>query len=79
MKPQLGLFSYVIGIDPGDAENRLAFCQFLSGLIEADPGIMDRILWTDESTYGRIGMFNQHNEHYWAHENPNVVREGKYF
>ncbi|XP_058804559.1 uncharacterized protein LOC131671826 [Phymastichus coffea] len=61
-----------------DAQNRIVFCQFLLNEIDADPGFMDRILWTDESTYVRKGMFNQHNEHQWAHENPHMAREDRF-
>ncbi|XP_058810116.1 uncharacterized protein LOC131675224 [Phymastichus coffea] len=72
----IGYFSEEALENERDAQNRIAFCQFLLNEIYADPGFMDRILWTDESTYVRKGMFNQHNEHQWAHENPHVAREG---
>ena len=63
--------------EEGDRENRLVFSNMIVTEHEQDPRILDRILWMDESTYGRTaGMLNPHNEHYWAHENPFLAREG---
>ncbi|MEX7539396.1 hypothetical protein SGI37_20480, partial [Providencia rettgeri] len=31
------------------------------------------ILWTNEATFTRAGIFNKKNAHYWAHENPNLT------
>jgi hypothetical protein len=31
------------------------------------------ILWTDESYFSQDGIFNQHNNHIWATENPFAV------
>ena len=59
-----------------DYEERLIFCNMLINGYEQDPTILSRILWTDEATYLRTGMANPHNEHYWAHENPLLAREG---
>ncbi|XP_058810561.1 histone-lysine N-methyltransferase SETMAR-like [Phymastichus coffea] len=64
-------------LEPGDPQQRLRYCHWLVDAVDEDPNILDRILWTDESTFGRIGMFNQHNEHVWAHENPFAVREDR--
>lgn len=32
------------------------------------------IIWTDESTFTRVGMYNQRNTHMWMHENPHACR-----
>lgn len=53
-------------IDP-DKPARVAFCNwFLSE--------RPLVLWTDEATFGRVGLFNTRNEHTWAYENPHEVR-----
>lgn len=52
---------------PTDYEPRLRFCRWL---VE-EPG--RKILWTDESTFSRVGLFNIHNAHWWSYENPRAV------
>lgn len=36
--------------------------------------VLPLILWTDEVTFTRNGTLNFHNTHYWANDNPKVVR-----
>jgi hypothetical protein len=38
-----------------------------------DPRFIQNILWTDESYFSQDGIFNQHNNHIWATENPFAV------
>jgi hypothetical protein len=33
------------------------------------------ILWTDEGRFTRGGVFNVHNNHLWAGNNPHAIRE----
>lgn len=40
-----------------------------------DNRFYNRILFTDDSLLTRKGIFNAHNMHYWAEENPFVIRE----
>lgn len=53
----------------GDEVRRINFCHWLV----QHPNL--NILWTDESTFTRIGLFNIHNEHWWTYNNPHVIRE----
>lgn len=46
---------------------RLEFCQWL--LVG-----MRNIIFTDECTFTRIGLYNTRNEHVWSRENPHAVR-----
>lgn len=52
-----------------DPRARMSLCQWL---IEHPH---ENILWTDESTFTRAGMFNIHNEHWWARNNLHLIRE----
>lgn len=52
-----------------DSEARIRFCQWLI----ANPAV--NILWTDESTFTRVGIFNIHNEHWWTMNNPHLIKE----
>lgn len=56
---------------------RLNYCQWLLNKIEEDSDFLSQICWTDESTFTRNGMWNQHNLHHWApkNQNPRVWRE----
>lgn len=59
----------VHALNENDPQNRIAFCQWLIDNQDKN------ILWTDEATFTRIGIFNQRNEHFWALNNPHVIRE----
>jgi hypothetical protein len=39
------------------------------------PNFLSRILFSDESTFGRQGYYNVHNWHIWAGENPKAFQE----
>lgn len=61
--------------DPG---RRINFCEGMINRFQADPGLMDRILWSDECTFTVNGMFNNKNFVYWRDENPFNVRATKH-
>lgn len=42
-----------------------------------DPEFINKILWTDESTFKKDGFMNMHNLHSYALENPHSMREQK--
>lgn len=52
-----------------DCEPRLQLCRWILD----HPNV--NILFSDESMFTRIGIFNSHNEHWWAYRNPNLARE----
>ena len=58
-----------------DPAQRSNFCRTFIDRAEADQNYVPRILWTDESTFTRDGMYNTHNYHCWAGENPNLIWE----
>lgn len=61
-------FTRVQELKPLDLPPRVEFCRWLL----QDP--TRSILWTDESTFTRVGLFNIHNAHWWTTENPHVVK-----
>lgn len=61
-------FTRVQELMPQDFAPRMAFCQWLRQNRQRN------ILWTDESTFTRVGLFNIHNAHYWTEENPRLAR-----
>jgi hypothetical protein len=36
---------------------------------------LEHILWSDKAAFTREGVFNSHNSHLWAQNNPHVTRE----
>ena len=52
---------------------RRTFCEWLQNNVTNNL----KILWTDESTFTKDGIFNQHNEHQWQSSNPHATRSGK--
>lgn len=54
-----------------DKPARVAFCNWY--LAERPT-----ILWTDEATFGRMGLFNTRNDHLWCYENPHEPRPHNY-
>jgi len=59
----------------GDNQRRLNFCNFL---MEKSENFLKCILWSDESTFNREGIFNLHNLHHYAAENPRVKLQSKH-
>lgn len=58
----------------GDKPQRAEFCRLLLERDLDDRTFLERILWTDEFIFTRDGVFNSHNAHTWAAENPHVVK-----
>jgi len=40
-----------------------------------DSEFLTSILFTDEAIFTKDGIFNQHNSHIWAKENPHAIRQ----
>lgn len=65
-------FRRVHAIYGDDPVHRMAFSEWVLNNQNAN------ILWTDEATFTRVGLFNIHNEHYWALNNPYAIRENSH-
>lgn len=59
-------YTKVQSLLPEDYERRMAFAQWI---LEKDVDFLRKILWTDESLFTN-GIFNRHNHHYYAINNP---------
>lgn len=68
-------YSPVQHLLPTDLPARLQFCQLLLNNHNHDPTFINRILFTDEATFTRRGVFNWRNNHTWEVENPHLTRE----
>lgn len=59
---------------PTDHGPRMDFCREMLRRHRADPQFLNKILWSDETSFRRIGIFNMHNLHCYAYTNPHIVR-----
>ena len=65
-------------ITPEQKELRFRFVsQIIMRQQNQDPDVFKKILWTDEASFTTSGMFNRHNRHYWAIENPRKFEQIK--
>lgn len=71
-------FTLVQALEPQDYAPRVQFCRWLLNNDIEQYHFLKKILYTDESTFTREGVFNIHNMHHWAQENPNVIRESSF-
>lgn len=59
---------------PRDLPVRAAYCRWMLDNITRNEHFVEQIMWTDESTFTRNGMWNRQNERIWARENPHAHR-----
>lgn len=59
----------------GDHALRLDYCQWVMRQHRRERLFHQKILFTDEATFTRDGIFNTKNSHVWADENPNAKIE----
>ena len=55
---------------PADRVSRVRYCRWLQQQHDEIPNFAANVIWTDESTFTRNGMWNRRNSHIWAHTNP---------
>ncbi|CAB0042485.1 unnamed protein product [Trichogramma brassicae] len=65
-------------LQPEEYPLRMRFCEIMLNRIAEDETFLDRILFTDESAFGRDGTFNVHNHHQYAVENPHLIVQNKH-
>jgi len=57
-----------------DFQPRREFCEWFNRHHNANPNFSKQILFSDEATFGRMGIFNQRNSHVYSYENPHATR-----
>lgn len=61
-------------LQDGDFAPRVAFARWYLEMCARDTRFSDKVLFTDEATFTREGIFNSHNTHEWSLENPHAIR-----
>ncbi|GFV46881.1 DUF4817 domain-containing protein [Trichonephila clavipes] len=67
-------YQYVQSLKECDFAPRQAFPQWYLQQRIANPFFEASVLFTDEASFSREGIFNTHNSHSWAAANPHVTR-----
>ncbi|XP_043515746.1 uncharacterized protein LOC122531692 [Frieseomelitta varia] len=65
-------FQRVQGLHRNDRSTRRNFCWVLNKL-QREPRILQRLLFTDESSFLSSNMLNPQNSRIWAHRNPHAL------
>lgn len=71
-------FKKVQALLPRDLPVRSSYCQWVLDKVDDDPNFLFNVMWTDESTFTRNGIWNRQNLRYWSVENPRMVRESEH-
>jgi hypothetical protein len=66
-------YTRVQHLQPEDYPARREFCTWLLNLQVTNPNFVSRILFSDESIFGRQGCYDAHNWHIWVEENPHAI------
>lgn len=61
-----------------DFQPRVDLCQWFLRQIALLPYFVSNILFTDEAGFSRDGIFNFHNNHVWADDNPHATITGRH-
>lgn len=61
-------------LQPDDYPQRVVFAQWFINQSAADPHFASSVLFSDEATFTREGVFNTHNAHIWSSNNPHTTR-----
>jgi hypothetical protein len=62
-------YSRVQHLEPEDYPARRNVCVWLLNKAAEDENFISRILFSDESNFGRQGCFNHRNLHVWSYDN----------
>lgn len=61
-----------------DHARRLEYCNWFLQRHQQDPTFPSKILYSDESRFTNLGMFNRHNKRYWSQDNLHLMEEGNF-
>ena len=65
----------VQALNPADYPLRAEFCEWLLRVSIDNSNFISNIMWTDEATFTRDGVYNTHNNHVLARLNPQATHE----
>ena len=57
-----------------DFLKRVNFCNWIRRKMRTDVSFLSNVLFSDEANFENTGNVDRHNMHYWANENPRLMR-----
>ena len=60
-------------LNEDDFDRRIEYCETFVSLMEDEPDLIHRVIWSDEAVFKLNGHINRHNSVYWATQNPTVT------
>lgn len=63
----------VQALEPRDYPYRVECCRWFLHKEVDSPNFLRKVLFTDEASFNRQGIFNSKNNHIWAQENPHSI------
>lgn len=61
-----------------DSQRRLEYCNWFLGQLQNDANFPLKIIYSDESRFTNLGIFNRNNKRYWSQENLHMMVEGNF-
>ena len=75
----LGYKAYILRLvhelNEDDFDRRIEYCETFLALLQREPDVIHRVIWSDEAIFKLNGVINRHNSICWATQNPNVTWE----
>lgn len=68
----------VQSLEEPDFPPRMEFCNWFLEMANQDRNFLPSVLFTDEAGFSRDGIFNFHNTHCWAEENPHLIHQSRH-
>jgi hypothetical protein len=65
-------------LNENDFPRRIEFCRWYVQKCQDDGQFQSKVLWTDETRVTNCGVFNKHNYHYWAAQNPHLIEQRRF-
>jgi len=65
-------------LSENDFQRRVEFCEWARLRLQGNRLFFMNVLFSDEATFHNNGCVNKHNFHYYATENPRIIREMDY-
>lgn len=63
----------VQALNPQDYPRRMEFSRWILHKDIQDPSFLEKVLFTDEASFSREGIFNSRTSHLWVADNPNAT------
>lgn len=71
------MIQFIRHLNQTDFLTRSEFYKWFLIKSQKDDNFTGHIIWSDETKFGKNGLFNTHNSHFWSDHNTHAVRNYK--